>query len=121
MSNLNNNDKADIYKLLNDYGVKYIVIEDKDVIGIEVLQLLREVLKSENFTPVKKIKINSTVKKLEGVSLVIYEYKQNEFNIEDRIVIPFPHLGRKIDVSIKALLNFGSATQPKFHHFHNHP
>ena len=67
--------KDDIYTLLKDFGVCHVVLEDKPSESHAIEWLRKEVKKEERFTLKKNIPIHSNHKRLQNVSLKIYEYK----------------------------------------------
>lgn len=96
-------DEQDIYNLLNGYGTKYIVIEDKDITDTRPAKILREVLSSDNFLLVKTVKIKSDIPEFKDVSLNIYEYKNDIKMTKDRLILPMPGLRMKISVETEDL------------------
>lgn len=101
--------EEDIYNILHDYGIGYIVVED-ELLGesseIEALIMLRRMLDSENFTVVKEIPSTPPdvswfcfpQKRHKDITLLIYEYKYMTPPQADELIIKFPHLGREIQV-----------------------
>ena len=61
--------------MLRDFGVGYVVIEDVKYKS-PPLEWLREEVKSERFILRKRIPIRSNIKKLQDVTLAVYEYKE---------------------------------------------
>lgn len=66
--------RQQIYEILNDFGVGYVVTEDKET-GSPPLEWLRHEVKSDRFVLRKKIPMLSNHPTLRDVSLSIYEYK----------------------------------------------
>jgi hypothetical protein len=67
-------DRKEIYDLLEDYGVGYVVLEDKEYKSTS-LQWLREEVKSDRFLLRKRVPIQSSRRTLQNETLAIYEYK----------------------------------------------
>ena len=67
--------REEIYEMLRDFGVGYVVIEDVKYKS-PPLEWLREEVKSERFILRKRIPIRSNIKKLQDVTLAVYEYKE---------------------------------------------
>ena len=67
-------EKKEIYDILQDFGVYYVVIEDMEYASAP-LEWLREELRSENFTLQKRIPVNSDKPILKDVTLAVYRYK----------------------------------------------
>ena len=63
----------EIIDVLRTYGTRYIVIEDRPS-GSEVLDWLRDVVKTDRFVERQRFPIGRGNKRLEGVSLAVYEY-----------------------------------------------
>ena len=74
-------DADDVKALLDRFGIQFVVVEDKNTIGIPIHGVLKgEVLKAdERFELVKRIPVDTGVpltrSPLEGVSLLIYEVR----------------------------------------------
>lgn len=66
--------REEIYEILKDYGIGYVVIEDKEYES-PPLEWLREEVKSDKFILRKRIPICSTDYRLQNVALTIHEYK----------------------------------------------
>lgn len=94
------NTEKDIYKILDKYGTKYIVVEDRDIYNIVPFQVLRKVLKKDDFTLEKSIKIVSNIKKFKDMSLLIYRYKKEIKGAPEDLIIEFPLLKRTINVPL---------------------
>ena len=67
-------DVDEIYQMLRDYGTCHIVTEDRDA-GSRALNWLREELDTDRFILRKRIALKTTERRLQGVSLLIHEYK----------------------------------------------
>ena len=66
--------REEIYEILEDFGIGYVVIEDKEYES-PPLEWLREEVKSDKFVLRKRIPICSTDYRLQNVALTIHEYK----------------------------------------------
>jgi hypothetical protein len=93
--------EADVYGILNNYGVGYVVVEDNDVDGIKSSQILRQALNSENFTLVKKVELN-TNRKLQK-SLLIYKYNEDVAMSAEAININLPGIKKDLVIPTKLL------------------
>jgi len=100
----------DIYNMLQDYGTGYIVVEDKDLIGIEAFKMLRKILNSKNFTLIRHIKLKDTKKysfipsRIRGLSLLIYRYNNITPPRVNNLVIKFPHMRKEIRVPFEVIV-----------------
>lgn len=101
------NTEEDIYKILNKYGTKYIVVEDKEIQNEQAFKILRNMLKKDDFTLEKTIKIKSNMRKISGISILIYKYKKEPTDVTDNLTIDFPLLKRKINVPLVSLSSKG--------------
>jgi hypothetical protein len=95
-------DDTDIYKILNDYGVGYVVVEDEIVEGTKASQILRQALNSENFTLVRKVKLD-TQGTMKNVSLLIYQYNEDVRMNAESIHITLPGIGKDLVIPTKDL------------------
>jgi hypothetical protein len=95
----------EIYNLLNNYGVHYIVIEDKQYFS-HALEMLQTELKTNSFVLKKKIPLRSSSKKLLNTNLCIYEYINSSAANPDSIVqINIPLMGENIRIPFSELIN----------------
>ncbi len=67
--------RDEIYEILDDFGVGYVVIEESEFKSSPLIWLKEEV-KLNRFILRKKIPISSTDYRLQDVALAIYEYKE---------------------------------------------
>ena len=100
----------DIYNMLQDYGTGYIVVEDKDLVGIKAFKMLRKILNSKNFTLIRHIKLKDTKKysfipsRIRGLSLLIYSYNNITPPRVNNLVIKFPHMRKEIRVPFEVIV-----------------
>jgi len=88
----------DIYALLDRYGTRFIVIEDRPS-GAIVLDWLREELKSDKFIERRRIASG-----LRGASIVVYEYAQAKRPDPDAVIdINIPLVASQIRVPLSDL------------------
>ena len=74
----NANNQQDIINIFKDYGIKYIIVEDKDIEDISIYKILRNLLKDRNkFNMINKISIDSNKARYKDMNLLIYEYKES--------------------------------------------
>ena len=97
--------REEIYAILKDYGIGYVVIEDKEYES-PPLEWLREEAKSDNFILRKRIPMRSNNYKLQDVALAIYEYKGYTPPKHGKILhMNIPLMGDSITVKFDDLLN----------------
>jgi uncharacterized membrane protein len=70
--------RADIERLFSDYGTKYIVIEDLDLVELPgklpgIFNILRDMMKCSQFKLVKKIPIDTNIARYRDRAISIYE------------------------------------------------
>jgi hypothetical protein len=97
-------DKNDIYKVLNDFGVCHVVLEDKQF-RAKSLEWLREEVQKDQFVLKKSIPILSKDPRLQGISLKIYEYKSCGPPNPDAVLdMNLPLINRSIKVRFDELV-----------------
>ncbi|PIE33155.1 hypothetical protein CSA56_12555 [candidate division KSB3 bacterium] len=97
-------DREEIYTLLRDCGVGYVVLEDA-AYQSPPLEWLREEVKSENFILRKRIPIVSKGRRLQGVDLAIYEFLGSApANHDTELDMHIPLMGNSITVRLGDLL-----------------
>jgi hypothetical protein len=97
--------REEIYEILKDFGIGYVVIEDKEYES-PPLEWLREEVKSDKFVLRKKIPICSTDYRLQNVALTIYEYKGYTPPKRGKILhMNIPLMGDSITVKFDDLLH----------------
>ena len=96
--------RAQIYQILQDFGVSYVVVENKEFAS-RPLQWLREELQSDKFMFHKTIPIRSNSRKLQDATLTIYEYKDYTPPKRGKILhMNIPLMGGSIAVPFDDLL-----------------
>ena len=92
--------QQDIIKIIEDYGIKYIVVEDKIIQDIKIKRVLRSLLKDRSkFKLVNTVNIDSNIAKYKDMKLLIYEYKKNVKRVKSNIELKMHTLGGK-DINI---------------------
>jgi hypothetical protein len=95
----------EIYPLLQTYGTRYVVIEDRPS-GSIVLDWLRTELESENFIERRRIPIVTRDTRLQGVDLVVYEYRDAQLPDLDAVVdMRIPLVGEEFRMPLADLIN----------------
>jgi hypothetical protein len=96
-------DALQIHSTLQDFGIRYVVIEDRES-SSKALELLREEARKEKFILIKTIPIKSNLPELNGVNLLVYEY--NDWKYADpkaEIRMNIPLMGKEISVRLSDL------------------
>lgn len=101
-------DAADVIAILRKYGVQFIVVEDRNTIGLPIHGVLRDVLKNEeDFALVKTIPVDtgtpSTREPLAGVSLLIYEARERGMPEDGILELRLPVVGQTLRVPLRGL------------------
>lgn len=96
--------REEIYEILNNFGVGYVVIEDTES-GSRALEWLREEVKSSRFILRKKIILQSNRRKVNNIPLSIYEYKEYKpLQETETLHMNIPLMGDSINVNLKDIL-----------------
>lgn len=94
-----------IYPLLDQYGTRFVVIEDHDT-GSRPLDWLRRELHGERFAERRRFPIETRDRRLEGIDLVVYEYLDARLPALDAEVdVGLPIIGRDIRLRLGDLLD----------------
>ncbi len=97
-------ERKEIYEILQDFGVGYVVVEDQEYESLP-LKWLREEVRTDNFILRKSIPIRSNRNKLRDVSLDIYEYKKCTVPKSGKILhMNIPLVGKSVTVNYDDLL-----------------
>jgi hypothetical protein len=95
---------SDIYPLLHRFGTKLIVIEDRPS-GGAVLDWLRDELRTARFAEKRRFPIGQGSRELNGVSIVVYEYRDAVHPAPDaELDLRLPLVGRRITVPLADLM-----------------
>jgi hypothetical protein len=108
MQNLDSDDRIhspdEVYPILDRFGTKYVVVEDRES-GSPPLDWLRDEVKGPRFREHRRIPIESRDRRLEGVDLIVYEYlaaKPADPNAQ--LDMGLPLVGRDLRVRLGDLL-----------------
>jgi hypothetical protein len=100
-------DRQEIYGLLRMYGTRFVVIEDHPS-DSQVLDWLREELRTDRFIERQRIPIQTSDKRLRGVSLAIYEYRDAQLPDPDvDLELNVPLVRRTVRVRLDELIDVG--------------
>ena len=92
-----------IYPILQRYGTQYIVLEDMPSKST-ALDWLRDELKGPHFAERLRLPVNSSDRRLRGVSLAVYEYLDaTPPDPNATLELDLPLVGRRITVPLKDL------------------
>jgi hypothetical protein len=110
-------DASDIIGILEQYGVQYVVVEDKNTIKIPIHGVLRRVLeRNDRFELVKTIPVDtgspSTREPLDGVSLLIYEVHDRGAPKDGILELRLPVVGQTLRVPLRGLQERSPVQRP---------
>jgi hypothetical protein len=95
--------RDEIYDILKNWGVRYVVIEDVESPS-HSLEWLRQEVKSDKFILRKMITLKSNKRKTDNVPLSIYEFKEYASpKAGQRLHMDIPLMGDSIDVPFDSL------------------
>ncbi len=95
----------EIYGVLNTFGIKFIVIEDRPS-GSRVLEWLRHELRSPRFVERRRIPFRTSDRRLRGTSLVIYEYTNTSPPADDAVLsMSLPVVRSSVTVKLSDLID----------------
>jgi hypothetical protein len=104
--------RDDIQAILDDYGVQYVVVEERDLSGLKIHKELRHFLKEGPFKLEKKIRIDSTRDPLMNQAIMIYSYLNRKPITADYLELRLPVVGQVIKVPIRKLQESDSKRRP---------
>lgn len=91
----------EIIEALNDYGVRTLVLENRDMVGIPQFKRLIELAKNpELFEELTQIEIDTNVPEYKDTKVTIYRYLQAREAKDNVLIVPMPHLKREIRLDI---------------------
>jgi hypothetical protein len=99
--------------LASSNGTRYFVIEEQSDFNINAFKMLRQVLKSDNFTLEKKIKLCNEDSRNKNQMLLIYRLNRDIPETREDIHIRLPIIGSEIRVSLKTLSDFYTPSDEK--------
>jgi Dolichyl-phosphate-mannose-protein mannosyltransferase len=95
----------EIYDLLNRFGVKFVVVEDRPSQSM-VLEWLRQELRSSQFIERKRIPFKTSDRRLRGTTLVVYEYTKASAPADQAVLsMNLPLIGRTVTVPLTDLID----------------
>lgn len=90
--------RADILRILDNYGVDTIAVNSRDLVGLSEFKLLFDVLEGDKFKLLKELPVKTNRAHFPDFNLRIFRYLDHK-PIRDGIVfIPMPHIGRNIRI-----------------------
>lgn len=87
----------DAIKLLNEYNVDYVIVEDINAFGFDSYHILLKSLKTQYFEPAKKVNLKTTFVGRAN-NLLVYENKHQDLSAKKDITIHFVQLNKNITI-----------------------
>ncbi len=97
--------RSDILKILDDYGVEFIVIEREDISGVAIYKELRSLLNDGSFSVAKRIPVISSRQVLQNQELLIYRYLDRKPISGNTLTLHLPVVGQTISVPLRQLID----------------
>jgi hypothetical protein len=98
-------DKRDILEILGKYGIELIVVESKDVSGVEIYKEFRELLRTGPFTLIKRIPVDASRPTLKNQELLVYRYLKRKPISGKTLTLHLPIVGKTIEVPLRQHIN----------------
>ncbi|MGQ9861657.1 MAG: hypothetical protein ACUVSD_06585, partial [Thiobacillaceae bacterium] len=90
-------DVEGVQRSLNEHGVRWIVVESCDLVGLKEFELLHQVLKEPGYRLVTRIPVLTNVPEFRGIDILVYENLGLVLPADGRIRINYPYLGRSFE------------------------
>jgi hypothetical protein len=97
--------KDDIQEILNKYGIELIVVESRDISGVEIYKEFRELLQNGPFSLIKRIPVETTRPILDDQELLVYRYLERKPISGDTLTLHLPVVGQTIQVPLRKLID----------------
>lgn len=98
-------DKKQILTLLNDYGIRYLIVESKDLENASIISHLRSLLSSKDFELIKEFPVSSNQARYNDMKLLVYEYKNYTPATKKELKIHLLTVGRELSIRLDDLLS----------------
>lgn len=95
--------EADIERMLQEYGVELVVLESRDVSGIEIHQRLRGLVAGDGFQRLASIPVISNREPLQQQTLDVYRYLRAKPITAEYLTLKLPVVGQTIKVPMRSL------------------
>jgi len=101
-------DAAEVAAILDEFGPQFVVVEDKNTIGVPIHGVLRELLRADSrYRLVKRIPVDtgnpSTRDPLDGISLLVYEVLDRSHPGDGVLRLRLPVVGQTLQVPLRGL------------------
>lgn len=85
---------ADIQALLNRLGVRWVVVESRDLVGLKEFKLLQETLAGPAYKLVTKIPVSTNLPEFFNIQVLVYENLGMTLPPNGQVRIDYPYLGK---------------------------
>lgn len=92
---------ADIRKILDKNGVRWIVLESRDLVGLDQFKMLQAMMGAPEFRPLARIPLETNLPEFHGTDIVIYENLSLKMPPGGRLRITYPYLGKSYEFSFR--------------------
>jgi hypothetical protein len=93
-------DADDVLESLQNNGVGYLVLEDKTLEGVAQFEHLRSLAETAGFERLKDFRIDSSEPAYDEIKVGVFRNKATPTTTGTTVTIPFPHLGRSIQLDV---------------------
>jgi hypothetical protein len=93
----NVSDSTSVQALLAKHGVRWIVVESRDIVGLAEFKLLHKTLQGPDYRLVESVPVSTNVPEFKELKVLIYENLVLQLPENGRIRIDYPYLGRAYD------------------------
>lgn len=95
---------ADIQRMLDQYGIDLIVVEDRDVSGIQIHQRFRQFLQTPRFQRLITIPVRSNRNNLRVQQLIVYRYLDAKPLTAEYLTLKLPVVGQEVRIRLRRFL-----------------
>ncbi len=88
---------TDIQRLLNANGVRWIVVESRDLVGLREFEMLHEALRGPGYRLLATIPVTTNVAEFGNVAVLVYENLGLKLPQNGRVRIEYPFLGKSYE------------------------
>lgn len=93
--------KEDTKKLIDDYSVKYVVIEDRNLYNITSYELISDLVDDGDFLLVKSIPVETNSPDFKKLNILIYEYRDFWKIRKPEVDVYLPFLNSTVNIKFK--------------------
>lgn len=102
---INSNEDEALIQLINDYGIKYVIVESFNSKYLSYIKQTKKILNTNKFIKLKEIKLTTDIRAYTNSSILIYEYKGQPQINKKFITYDLNLAGQTITYPINLLIN----------------